>query len=311
MPKTRVLVLDGGGLRGILPCTILDWMETTTGRPIGSLFDLIVGVSTGGLLALALSKEQPLTAKQCIDLYLQRGKDIFSRGLGREIESVGGLLGPKYSADGLEKVLADTFGDAWLLQKDGPKAAVVAFETTQNLVHVLEPAPDWPLAALARATSAAPTYFPPYHKAPLAPSERQPECFVDGGVATNTPELLALALAHGHFGVRPEECLVMSLGTGQYNSPIDWSSAKGWGIAQWAPHLADLFMTGAGGAEQAAMQVLAPHYVRLQPILTPELVAMDNAEPAHLQKLVSLGTTYTHEQAAVLDGWCKRLLARE
>ena len=52
----RILSIDGGGIRGIIPVTILASIEERTGKPISQLFDLIAGTSTGGILALGLTK---------------------------------------------------------------------------------------------------------------------------------------------------------------------------------------------------------------------------------------------------------------
>lgn len=51
---TRVLSLDGGGVRGIMPAMWLARLEQVTGRKVSDLFDLVAGTSTGGILACAI-----------------------------------------------------------------------------------------------------------------------------------------------------------------------------------------------------------------------------------------------------------------
>ena len=51
---SRILFLDGGGIRGLIQIEILEQLEKKTGRKITELFDWIVGTSTGGIVALAL-----------------------------------------------------------------------------------------------------------------------------------------------------------------------------------------------------------------------------------------------------------------
>ena len=51
---SRILVLDGGGMRGLLQIEILSQIEKATGRRTTELFDWIIGTSTGGIIALAL-----------------------------------------------------------------------------------------------------------------------------------------------------------------------------------------------------------------------------------------------------------------
>lgn len=75
--KYKVLSIDGGGIRGIIPATILAAIEEETGKQIHEMFDLIVGTSTGGILALALTKPDPDSAKKLLEDYRKEGKDIF------------------------------------------------------------------------------------------------------------------------------------------------------------------------------------------------------------------------------------------
>ncbi len=52
----KILAIDGGGIRGIIPATVLAEIERRTGARIADLFDLVAGTSTGGILALGLVK---------------------------------------------------------------------------------------------------------------------------------------------------------------------------------------------------------------------------------------------------------------
>src|SRR6266545_3368830 len=70
----RVLALDGGGMRGLIPAQVLAYLERRARRPVHELFDLVAGTSTGGLLSLALTiprpeASEPYTAEGAIELY--------------------------------------------------------------------------------------------------------------------------------------------------------------------------------------------------------------------------------------------------
>ena len=58
-PKIKVLSIDGGGIRGVIPCTILAEIERLTGKPASTLFDLMAGTSTGGIIACMLNISNP------------------------------------------------------------------------------------------------------------------------------------------------------------------------------------------------------------------------------------------------------------
>ncbi len=115
----KILSLDGGGIRGIIPARILTTIEDKTKRPIADMFDLIAGTSTGGILATGLAGSvggnKPIrTASELLNMYVDRGSEIFKRSLWKGITSIGGLRDERYSAGPLETVLADTLGEAEL-----------------------------------------------------------------------------------------------------------------------------------------------------------------------------------------------------
>ena len=51
---SRILFLDGGGIRGLVLIEVLMKLQQLTGTSVVKMFDWIVGTSTGGILALAL-----------------------------------------------------------------------------------------------------------------------------------------------------------------------------------------------------------------------------------------------------------------
>ena len=122
----RVLSIDGGGIRGIIPATILAELELQTGRQTAELFDLIAGTSTGGILALGLtapaadgSRKPAWRAGDLVDLYEREGRSIFHSDLVHDVVSAGGLFDERYPAAGLEKALGRYLGPARLTAGDG------------------------------------------------------------------------------------------------------------------------------------------------------------------------------------------------
>ena len=87
--KIRILSLDGGGIRGIITCVILKYIEEQLQKldhpnaKIGDYFDLIAGSSTGGLLASIIlfpdnTKKAKFSVQEALDLYAKKGDDIFN-----------------------------------------------------------------------------------------------------------------------------------------------------------------------------------------------------------------------------------------
>ena len=96
----KVLAIDGGGIRGLIPALVLAEIERRTERRIADLVDMIAGTSTGAILACALGKPDPLPAAEIASLYVEEGPKIFDRSLLKQITSLGGYLDERYVGQG-------------------------------------------------------------------------------------------------------------------------------------------------------------------------------------------------------------------
>ena len=105
----RILTIDGGGIRGIIPALILQRIEERTNQKISDMFHMIAGTSTGGILACALTAPvangMPRTAAEIVDLYRIQGKEIFESSFWHGFGSIGGLLDEKYESKNIEEIL--------------------------------------------------------------------------------------------------------------------------------------------------------------------------------------------------------------
>ena len=159
----KVLCIDGGGIRGLIPALVLAEIERRTGRRIAEMVDLVAGTSTGGILACALTRRgadgRPLfTAEELAGIYVEEGPRIFHRSLLKRVFSAGGWIDERYEDDGLERALA-----ALPRRRELSDALVPIFVTAYDIhdrfafffrsaraAH--DPTYDFPLTAVARAT---------------------------------------------------------------------------------------------------------------------------------------------------------------
>lgn len=260
----RVLAIDGGGIRGIVPATILAAIEERTGRPVSDFFDVFAGTSTGGLLTLGLNTPgddgtPKYTAKQIRDVYVEQGPRIFSRRKRWFLKTAGGWLGPKYPATGLEAVLKDLFGER-RISESIRRTLVTSYDTERRTPVTFasdcrkfaEPRnPDPAMWEVCRATSAAPTYFPPFrlradwnddgHGAGW--NFGDPFSLVDGGVAANNPALWAWY--ESGVGREAASLLIVSLGTGIKKGQFAYERIRGYGKLQWVTPVLELLASGA------------------------------------------------------------------
>lgn len=294
----RVLSLDGGGIRGIIPALVLARLEEETGRPAGDLFDLVAGTSTGGILALAVVHPGAdggpgYPASEMVSLYRTEGPRIFRRSLWKLLTSAGGLVEEKYRSDALESVLDSLFGHTPLGRATAPVLVSaydlagrrpVFFKSWRARHETLE------MRRVARATTAAPTYFEPSRMA-VGDGLRS---LVDGGVFVNNPAMSAYAEARrllaadaGSGEGRDDDLLVVSLGTGSQTRPIAHRRARGWGVAEWAVPLLDVVLDGVCDAVdyQLAHLLGRDRFFRFQVELERGRDALDDASAENLRGL--------------------------
>eukprot|EP01113_Clastostelium_recurvatum_P014276 TRINITY_DN1774_c0_g1_i3.p1 TRINITY_DN1774_c0_g1~~TRINITY_DN1774_c0_g1_i3.p1 ORF type:complete len:330 (-),score=79.41 TRINITY_DN1774_c0_g1_i3:460-1395(-) len=265
----RILTIDGGGVRGVVPSTMLK--KICEVRPdFLKEVDMVSGTSIGGILALGLADGR--TPTECVNLFKDRAKDIFPERswYNNWFYQLRDLFAVKYDNAGLQKVVRDLFGEKTLDQIGDPTetnqgmafvvpAYVFAATSSRSrvkdavtyLFHNFGSAPFNPVIKnlawhVAMYTSAAPTYFPEFHG------------FMDGGVYANDPSMLAVTTAL-NAGIPLESIRVLSLGTGEYVSNV--APKEGGGKLSWVSSLVDLFMqANAQAVAKYTVNVLGERY---------------------------------------------------
>jgi patatin-like phospholipase/acyl hydrolase len=315
---TRILSIDGGGIRGIIPGMVLAKIEELTGKPVAELFDVIAGTSTGGILACGLTApgaqgKPKHSAADLVNIYLREGQRIFPHQLFQQVTQ---YFEEKYPANGLEQVLQEHLGESRLsdaltellitaydIERRKPK-----FFRSRDARH--DSTKDHPLWMVARATSAAPTYFEPFKLPGVTPDEY--EALVDGGVFANHPALCAYVDGStGPGEVQPEGILVVSLGTGAQNRPLAYDHVKDWGQLQWARPILDVTFQGISATTDYQLeQILGDeHYFRLDTELTIASDDMDLTSPDNLDKLQQQAAKLIEDNKNTLDRICTLLPA--
>lgn len=221
----RVLSINGGGVKGLVPAKILKEIVVASGdKPIHELFDYIIGTSIGGILATALTvtnKNGDLiySVDDVIEIIATESKNIFPQTWVNTIPGYE-LFYSKYERSGIDGLLYNKLGNATLLNtkipvttvsysldKDGPRLWST-FKARINDQY------NFFLRDAAGATSAAPTYFAP--KITKTPSK---EIYrdVDGGIFANSPTFLGIGeLVKADPTAQWNNIIVVSLGTGKF-----------------------------------------------------------------------------------------------
>lgn len=221
-PRSRVLCLDGGGIRGLIIIQMLVALEAIIGQPILDCFDWAAGTSTGGVLALLLARGK--TPRQCLQLYFSLKDKVFTGTRPHDADSLEKFLQRELGEDTvmtdikhpklmITGVLADRHPAALHLFRnyDSPKKILGVAEDESEFPSCTPPHEQLVWRA-ARASGAAPTYFRPFGR------------FLDGGLISNNPTLDAMTeiceynealKATGQVDKMCPLGVVVSLGTGK------------------------------------------------------------------------------------------------
>ncbi len=341
----RVLAIDGGGVRGILPARILTALEDAAGQPIAELFDLIVGTSIGGIAAIALTVPGPdgspvYTPDSAASLLTGHKDAIFPTGdltvprnisQARQLASTVTRTGlaatgrhrdrgnARYAPEPLEEALSDFFGDAMLSEAITP-IVINAFDAlTDRPVHFRSTYAaalagfDMPMATVARAATAAPTFFPPVE----VEWAGEQTVLLDAGVYANGVSLLAYTEARMHAAAEdhsPDQIVLVSLGSGrQHGSPDD--ELDDFARRHWVG-LADRLMKAAEVGQQEThhrllCDLLGDRYWRFQPTLPDgDGFGTDDASDEQLSDLVSIADQFVTDNSGPIRQLASLLVSK-
>ncbi|KAM3214695.1 hypothetical protein ACQJBY_066936 [Aegilops geniculata] len=259
-----VLSIDGGGVRGIIPGTILAFLEEKLREidgpdvRIADYFDVVAGTSTGGLVAAMLTAPnahgRPLFAAKDINkFYLEHCPSIFPPICKGPLGWLKSMMGPKYSGQHLHKVIKELLGDTRVDQTlkniviptfDMKLHQPTIFSTYDAMRDVSKNAL---LSDVCISTSAAPTYLPGHHfETKDKDGKTRAFNLIDGGVVANNPTLLAMTHVSkqilmgnpDYFPIKPADYgkfMILSLGTGtaKMEEKFDVAECSKWGLLGW------------------------------------------------------------------------------
>jgi len=270
----RILCVDGGGIRGVFPIAILQAIEEEFQTPIGDLFDVIAGTSTGSIIAASAAIKTPMS--KLMESYLNYGEKIFVRN------AKVGLFKSVYTDRYLRRLLKRAFKDMEL--KDIKKPLLIpAVDITHGKPYVhrsdygfsREDELSVKLWDAVLSSCSAPIYFPPNNV-------NNQYLSIDGGLWANNPSLVSVTEVLHYFKVDIDEIHILSIGTGQQRIDFTMDENKYWGIRQWlpfqfpsmkvTPKLLDLAMDlSSESVSYHCRLLLGEHYFRLNKELSEEI----------------------------------------
>jgi patatin-like phospholipase/acyl hydrolase len=338
----NILSIDGGGIRGIIPARILAYLEsrirsTFPDYHLCDSFDLISGTSTGGIIAMGLltpvreTGKPRYRAEELAGLYVQHGAGIFNKNFLRMLTTGKGMLDETYRADYLEGLFEEYFGDIRLAELLLPclitsydvlhrKATFFnQYDAQQNIMA------DYLVRDIARATSAAPTYFEPAYFHGVNSDSKSP--YIDGGIFANNPALCAIvelskiqaARNNGNgFVLDLSHVHVLSLSTGTSREGLRkyrYEDVKDFGKIEWASPLIDMMMSANSETVHHQIATIfnctgnADNYTRVDVELHKACPDMDDASDQNIRDLQEDADYYIEYHQHELDEIVSKLIA--
>ena len=330
MSRTRILSIDGGGIKGIVPAVVLlhlekllqDLSNNPTSR-IHDYFDLFSGASTGaiiiaGLLSPDNHNRPKYSSEEILNLYLNNGQIIFNSSLFQEIKSVSGIVNVKYDPEGLESVFEKYFGKSEL--KDLLKPSLIpVYDLSRGKNYffrqqkaLTSPRHNYYVKDLLRGATSALTFFPPSQISTV--NDQEHRCFIDGGVFANNPALSAYAEFRYHNSkLHAKDTMMLSLGTGRKTTNLDCKVTANWGAAEWlyqGSYLTSNAVSSASDYQLNAVYGNQSNYLRLDSTFDDnQNSSMDNTDKDYLDYLISLGESIVRDKRSEINTFAEELIS--
>ena len=300
-PRRRILSIDGGGIKGSFPAAFLAAIEESLdGKSVAEYFDLIVGTSTGGIIALGLGLGY--SATQITQFYREHGPMIFPRETWTQVKLLPRqLISSKYTHEQLRNAVEHLLGTK-KLGDSTRRLMIPCFNVEAGEIYVfktrhhdgLERDNVVPAVDVALAAASAPTFYPAYRLNDEIP-------LVDGAVWANNPVAIAVVEAIGVLKWPAESIQVLSIGCTKKPYAANWARNKSLGVAYWAWNGPDLFMASqSSAADNMVATLLGPGNVqRINPLVPSNRYGLDKS--TEIESLCGLGKSEARKQFPLLE----------
>lgn len=339
MNKVKIISIDGGGVRGIIPAIILraleDKIKLRTKNKESRLVDYVdfmAGTGSGGFLTCGLllqdnehSSKPKFNTNEVLEMYISFCDKVFTKPIIHKIQTLGGVIDDKYPSRELENFLFNQFGETKLSQLIKP-CLITAYDIdhrkamffTQHNAKITK-AKDFYIKDVARAASATLPYFQVANiKSDLGISYP----LVDGGVFANNPAMCAYAETRKMYfesikNPSSKDMYLVSLGTGKPEKHITYDEAKNFGPKQWSKTLLSITMSGSSETISHQLKWLfdadknKTGFQRINPDLINADSSFDNAETNNIELLKEAANDYISKNDALLNSIVENLVPIE
>ena len=298
----KILSIDGGGVRGIIPSIWLREIEIEMRKPISSLFNMITGTSTGAIIATALTipknrfknTSSPYSAADIVKLYINESKSIFL-----ESNLIDSFRSASYKESFRSEMFKKYFGDIHINKSltDLVIPAICENDRTSTFKfskvrHKQDDNKNFSYYDILMATTAAPTFFKPHYIPDFGD-------FMDGGLTCNNPSEIGFHEAMKVYGDESDfikKISILSLGTGAFIPDSNFHKESFLPkYLFWGKHLKDYVMPPIeGDIDRRMSNLLNNKYHRWQ-VFTENEIPFDKCDDGSLITLIEIARQYIED----------------
>ena len=320
--RFRILSCSGGGSRGILSSTVLHRISQLTGKHPTDLFDMMIGTSTGSIIISVMNvkdngnegnenNKPKYNTSALMDVYLNECPKVFSPSMWKNVTSMYGVYGGRFSNKVRDELFQKWLGDMMLSETILPlvipsfdmcSKQPVFFKTRKARNDTVD---DYQVQDAVKAALAAPTIFNP-HKIGS-------RLYMDALYGKN-PTMFAIIEAIKHYGVALEDIQLLHLGTG-YSEDRNVENVQK--ITQsGVSYLFEVFNSAVNG-NTVSTQYMSSELLHYRPdqcfsvdfLLESVHMGICDVTPSHLKHLHDVANNYVDTNLTRLADFCKELLS--
>ena len=325
--KKRVLAINGGGSRFLIPLVVLFEIEKRSGKKTSELFDIVSGASSGAILAAGallrgtglLPAINNLSQEEIIDFFIDVvipkafGKKEFLPFLFplfppfpfRPIYPATNLVNSTQSIIPQEILLGDLKHQLLVLTYNIQTQRPIIFDSSDPIYSKIS------VADVVQASSASPVAFPPS----LIEIDGKLQPLIDGATAANNPIIVAVSeaidsLKRKDSSFTKEDLVVVNLGTGINNTAVPFSKARNWGFIQWTIPFAIQTVLGSSElATKAAEKIVdTGQFFYFDSRLPIKSLSVNTSNRKTLRSFVEIGKRIVKENSDAIDRLVKELI---
>lgn len=281
--KIRILSVDGGGVRGIIPAVVLEYIENkiielTNNKDarLSDFLDFVSGTSTGSIISgMIITPDEhgkpAYKMEDVVQAYFDLAEVVFKKSLWRDIKTLWGVLGPRYDVNNIENQLLVKFNH-WRMKDLLLPCAFTGYDTDKRKPVIytnkdqVEKYGDFFLKDIIRGSTSIPSVFKPAYFR----DGTNINTLIDGGVFANNPSMVTyievrktehIKKLNEYKNIDPENIMFLSLGTGSATlTPYPYKKIKKWGMLRWFFPILNILLQGTNEVINYEMERLFDSY---------------------------------------------------